>query len=268
MGPRRSVTGQSSRETVAAAPSTARTSFRRKPVLPARSAGYEAAIRDRGPVHTYSLAMAYVIRVPVLSDADDIARVHVRAWMRAYPDEYLSALSVDERASMWRQALATEPVPRGMRLVGESDGGGVVGFALVGPEGGEADAQTGELYAINVDPDHWGTGIGADLIAAAVEALRVAGFTTAILWVHPDNARARAFYEARDWTPDEVRRDQEILGVTVPEVRHSTALTDAEKFHTRTARSDRLDRAPDGRARASRASPVNGVHLNDSASDT
>jgi GNAT superfamily N-acetyltransferase len=49
-------------------------------------------------------------------------------------------------------------------LVAEQDGR-VVGFAVAGaakdPQG------AGELYAINVDPDHWGTGAGRALLVAA-----------------------------------------------------------------------------------------------------
>jgi GNAT superfamily N-acetyltransferase len=109
-------------------------------------------------------------------------------------------------------------------VVGESDDGTVVGFALVGPAGGEPDVEVGELDAINVDPDHWGTGVDAGLLVAALEVLRAVGFSAAILWVHPGNARARSFYEARGWISDEVERDQEVLGVTVPEVRYSISL--------------------------------------------
>jgi hypothetical protein len=91
--------------------------------------------------------MPFVIRAPKITDADDLGRVHVRAWLRAYrgglmPDEYLDELSEEERASMWRHALTEEPRPRAARLVGESDDGTVVGFALVGPAGGEPERRS------------------------------------------------------------------------------------------------------------------------------
>jgi GNAT superfamily N-acetyltransferase len=60
-------------------------------------------------------------------------------------------------------------------------------MSLVGPAGGDDAAGVAELYAINVDPDYWGTA-GPALIEAGLAALRDHGFTTA-LWVHPDNAR-------------------------------------------------------------------------------
>lgn len=174
--------------------------------------------------------MEYTIRSAELRDADDLGRIHVRAWRAAYggglmPDDYLDGLSISDRATMWRTALHNEPLPRGTRLVAEISDGSAAGFALVGPAGGDQTADEGELYAINVDPEHWGLGAGRQLLAAAVEALRTADFQTAVLWVHPGNARARRFYEQQGWASDDVQRDQEVLGVTVPEVRYSIRLS-------------------------------------------
>lgn len=173
--------------------------------------------------------MGYSIRTPEVDDADDLGRVHVRAWQGAYrgglmPDAYLDGLSAEDRASMWRQALEQPPRPRGTRLVAESPDGAVIGFAIVGSAEGDPDPQQGELYAINVDPDHWGSGAGAELLSAAMAALRSADFANAVLWVHPRNGRACAFYERHGWVSDDVERTEEVLGVTVPEARYSIAL--------------------------------------------
>lgn len=116
----------------------------------------------------------YVVREARLEDADEMGRVHVRAWLGAYrgglmPDDYLDSLSATERAAMWRQGLATDPRPRCARLVAVADAGDVIGFAMVGPAGGEEAAVDGELYAINVDPDHWGTGAAPALLEAALD---------------------------------------------------------------------------------------------------
>ena len=173
----------------------------------------------------YRCAVTIEIRVPQVEDADALGRVHVRAWQAAYtgglmPDEYLDSLAEADRASMWRSSLKNPPTARGTRLVATADQA-VVGFALVGPAGGDPDAQIGELSAINVDPDHWGTGAGPALIDAAVDALDANGFTSAVLWVHPDNGRARSFYARRGWVQDGVDRRHDVLGVEVPETRLS-----------------------------------------------
>ena len=97
--------------------------------------------------------------------------------------------------------------------------GTVVGFILVGP-GADDTAPEGEVYAINVDPHHWGGGAGTLLLDAGTRALTEEGFTRAVLWVHPGNRRARRFYEARGWSADDAERTQDVLGVTVPEARY------------------------------------------------
>ena len=122
---------------------------------------------------------------------------------------------------------AIPPRSRSIRLLGESAPGVVAGFILVGPAAGDPEATVGELYAINVDPDDWGSGLGAALIHRGVAALSQFGFTQAVLWVHPGNQRARRFFAALGWIDDEVERQQSVLGVEVPEVRYSLDPTDA-----------------------------------------
>jgi ribosomal protein S18 acetylase RimI-like enzyme len=158
-------------------------------------------------------------------DADSLGALHVRAWQRAYrgglmPDEYLDGLSAGQRADLWARALASEVRPRSARLVAEDTQGVVTGFIIVGPAGRDPDAHQGEVLALNVDPEAWGQGIGQALLEAGTARLVEAGFTEAILWVHPDNERARRFYEAAGWRADGAHRNEEILGVQVPEVRY------------------------------------------------
>lgn len=168
-------------------------------------------------------ATAYSIRAPVVEDAASLGSVHVRAWDAAYrglmPDDYLDSLSADDRAEMWRTSLAGERSSNRVRLVAEK-GGLAVGFALLGPEAAEAEAVRGELYAINVDPDHWGRGAGSLLIDAGLDALGELGYREIVLWVHPGNTNARRFYEHRGWTHDGTDRVEEVLGVTTAEVRY------------------------------------------------
>lgn len=173
--------------------------------------------------------MTYLLRESHLSDAPDLGAVHVRAWQAAYrdglmPDEYLDSLSVEDRAEMWRRALDSEPRARSHRFVADDGTGTAVGFILVGPAGGEQAVPEGEVYALNVDPDHWGRGAGTLLLEAGTRALAEEGFTTAVLWVHPGNQRACGFYQARGWHPEGAERTQEVLGVTVPEIRYRRSL--------------------------------------------
>lgn len=162
-------------------------------------------------------------------DARALGCVHVRAWQRAYrnglmPDAYLRSLSSADRAQMWLQILQQAPGPRSSRLVVEGDEGAVVGFIVVGPVQEDLETGAGEIFALNVDPDVWGLGLGQALLAAGTKALHLAGFVEAVLWVHPANGRARRFYEGAGWEADGAERRQEVLGVRVPEVRYRKSL--------------------------------------------
>jgi len=172
--------------------------------------------------------MPLTLRTPTTGDASELGRVHVRAWQAAYAgglmaDEYLVSLSVDERSSMWRRRLENPPGPRSTRVVADVDGE-VIGFALAGPANGDEHGEVGELYAINVDPDHWGEGAGRALMSTTVDALRRSRFSDAVLWVHVGNTRARRFYAAGGWTDDAVGRQHEVLGAEVAEARFSLRL--------------------------------------------
>jgi ribosomal protein S18 acetylase RimI-like enzyme len=170
-----------------------------------------------------------VVRPAAVDDADELGEVHVRAWQAAYrdglmPDEYLDSLSATDRAQMWRQALESGDRPRSRRLVAEDESGTIVGFVIVGPAEGDLASSTGEVFALNVHPHHWGDGGGRMLLEAGVGGLQEDGFIEAVLWVHPDNQRARRFYERNGWVCDDLERTQEIFEVIVPEVRYRRSL--------------------------------------------
>jgi ribosomal protein S18 acetylase RimI-like enzyme len=152
-------------------------------------------------------------------DAAAVAEVHTRTWQAAYEDvfgvERLAAIDARQRLPMWERAI-----PRGGVTVAEVDGG-VVGFVSVG-DSREAEGE-GELYAIYVLPDAWGSGAAPALMRTAVAALRER-HPTAILWVLADNPRARRFYEREGWSLDGGTKTEAFLGVDVTEVRYRIRL--------------------------------------------
>ena len=168
------------------------------------------------------------VRPATVADAPAMGRLHVRAWQAAYrghmPDGYLDGLRAADRAAGWERVLGLER-DRGVVLVAEQ-AGEVTGFANVGPA--EDPVGAGELYAINVDPAHWGTGAGRALLLAAQAELARLGFDETVLWVLPANARARRFYEIAGWVADGSERTMEVLGVVVPEVRYRRRSTSEE----------------------------------------
>jgi GNAT superfamily N-acetyltransferase len=75
--------------------------------------------------------------------------------------------------------------------------GRLVGCAYVRP----LDAGTADLGLIATAPDHWGSGIGRELVRSAEELVRSHGVTTMQLellvpkgWVHPEKERLRSWY--------------------------------------------------------------------------
>ena len=73
-------------------------------------------------------------------------------------------------------------------------------------------------------PEHWGEGIGRDLMSSSVDALVACGFREATLWVLDSNNRARGFYETSGWALDQGAKQEMIGGITVCEVRYRRTL--------------------------------------------
>jgi ribosomal protein S18 acetylase RimI-like enzyme len=167
---------------------------------------------------------AVTVRHARTGDAPDLGLLHVRAWQAAYrgqmPDGFLDGLRPEDRQAGWERALGRDRTHDPV-LVAERDGR-VVGFVVL--RAAEDPHGAGELAAINVDPDHWGTGAGRALLAAAHEELARLGYREAVLWVLPGNRRARRFYEIAGWVADGAERNIELSGVTVPEVRYRRRL--------------------------------------------
>ncbi|KJK49598.1 hypothetical protein UK23_13575 [Lentzea aerocolonigenes] len=151
------------------------------------------------------------VRLAEVSDAADVALVHVRTWQVVYrghmPDELLDNLSVEARTSMWERLI-----PSGGVWVALLDGA-VVGFASTGPSR-DADAAS-ELYAIYLLPSAWGSGLAEPLLTTALS-----GMTDTVLWVLEDNPRARRFYERLGFVVDGMTRVEEFGSSVVKEVRY------------------------------------------------
>ena len=140
-----------------------------------------------------------LIRAGKPADAEATARVHVASWAAAYT---LEGPTLEQRLEQHRQFPPS--------------------FLGVGPSR-DADAE-GELYTIYVHPDHWGAGVGRELMRAGEERLRKAGHNRVVLWVLDGNVRAQRFYEAAGWSADGERRTIEFVGEEIPEVRYSKQL--------------------------------------------
>jgi GNAT superfamily N-acetyltransferase len=127
------------------------------------------------------------------------------------PAEYLAGLNaaLPARAERIRERILDAPEHR-QSYVATADEAGtrVVGFVHVGryrldqTPGGPLDPYAGEVYAIYVDPDVWGSGAGQALMEVGLDWLARRRLRPVRLWVLEGNARARAFYERRGFAPD------------------------------------------------------------------
>lgn len=145
------------------------------------------------------------------------------SWRGAFtglaPQDFLDAMDPGSIAASWADSIAAGRSRLHVAVLDEQ----VIGYAGVGPERDvSAPPNTGELYALFVHPDHWGTGAGRALTDAACADLREAGCTTVRLWVLEANIRARRFYTRYGFaeTPD---RTQSSLG-DLPEIRLTAPL--------------------------------------------
>lgn len=159
------------------------------------------------------------VRPATTDDALGIARVHVGTWQSAYrglvPDEYLDALDVGRRVAAYEEFGTLSNAERPM-WVAERDGE-IVGFVGTAPSSDEPD--TGELFAIYVSAQHWGTGAGAELMRQAIEWLSTR-YAQATLWVLEGNDRARRFYERGGWTFDGTTKQDDRGTFVLSEVRY------------------------------------------------
>ena len=175
------------------------------------------------------VSMVVTIRPASVDDADAVGEVHVRAWQSAYrgvmPDDYLDGLQAQDHASRWRERLIASSSDGHLLVI--VDDHRVVGFASLGPaRDSDAACNLGQLYAINLDPAVWGRGLGRALLNVATDRLRELGYVEAVLWVVPDNPRARRLYESEGWDDNDLRRDDDVFGVVVSQMRYRRLLAE------------------------------------------
>ncbi|GAA0533338.1 hypothetical protein GCM10010172_12760 [Paractinoplanes ferrugineus] len=148
-----------------------------------------------------------------------VGDLHFRSRAAAYAEiispEALASLSPEALGAWWTERWKWEGDTHRL-TVAESDGR-LVGFSYAGPSEVEGAA---ELYAIHVDPDLVGSGIGRQLMRNALGQLAELAPELALLWVLEANERARRFYDGGGWRPDGTTRVEPIGGEPVPQLRY------------------------------------------------
>ncbi|MBD5786648.1 GNAT family N-acetyltransferase [Cellulosimicrobium terreum] len=154
-----------------------------------------------------------LLRPALPSDAARCALVHHTVWRATYTglitDSFWEKDTLAAREAAWMRWLGPDVPPgRGDIVVAEVDDE-IVGFAIGGPATAVheiAPVRDVQLHALNVLPEHHGSGVGQALLDAVVPA------GPAQLWVVEGNARARRFYARNGFEPDGTRYVDEHVG--------------------------------------------------------
>lgn len=140
--------------------------------------------------------------------------MHVRSWQIGYrglfPGEFLDALRPEDRAGGYTFGAGEPGAPRTLLALA---GGRIAGFATIGASRDEDVPAAGELYALYVDPAHWGRGVGRALLLESRARLSSAGHRFAVLWVLEGNAGAERMYAADGWARDGAHRSEDPWGI-------------------------------------------------------
>ena len=160
------------------------------------------------------------IRRATGADAEAIAGVHVASMRAAYQGQFpagaLVQVDARDRAERWRQHLARAA---SVTVLAEADGR-LVGFADFGScRDEDLSPGVGELMALYVLPDAWGSGVGSALMREALCRFRGDGFAEVVLWVIEGNRRAVRFYRRFGFVPDGSACRREMYGTTTTVVR-------------------------------------------------
>ncbi len=166
------------------------------------------------------------VRFATLADAPLVANLHLLASRALYqglvPDAHWQATPAAKRVAFWKEAIEFgEP-----QVMVASQDGEVVGFVgFDRSRDPKSKNTTGELWALYVDPQRIGQGVGLALWDAAREGLLDEDCTDVTVWVPLSSTRALAFLDAAGFKREmNTARTVPLGGVRVEEIRFKRAL--------------------------------------------
>ena len=148
------------------------------------------------------------VRLALPAEAPAIAEIQRAAWaLDPLLRVGLDHIAIGEATQVWHQAITRPPLAHYRVLVALS-GSRVCGFALVGPSD-DADAQQRDalVHKFVIAPAERGLGHGSRLMQAAVDTMRIDGYTRATWWVSTTDDSLRAFLTGSGWAPDGAHRE-------------------------------------------------------------
>lgn len=144
------------------------------------------------------------------TDSEAMAALTLASWRTQpadlLPAEALAAVTIDEVAAEWREAVSAPPSMRHVVLVAlEVDT--VVGYAVVAPSRDpDSDGQSGEIVDLVVREDRVRHGHGSRLLSAVVDTLRETGGGELLVWVAVGEDARMAFLASAGLAADGASR--------------------------------------------------------------
>jgi GNAT superfamily N-acetyltransferase/predicted nuclease of restriction endonuclease-like (RecB) superfamily len=138
-----------------------------------------------------------IIRESTLSDASEVAAIHVKAWQESYKniieEHYLQNISFSDRLEL-RNKILNNNDPNQIHWVAVYEEK-IIGFCDAGPAFENTADYFGEIYAIYLLEEFKRCGIGQRLLQAAHKFLSQKKLLPYVAWVLKDNPSGCAFYK-------------------------------------------------------------------------
>lgn len=154
------------------------------------------------------------IRLATISDIDQVAPMHMNAWRDAYrgifPNSVLEKLKPNDFSEKWYSWLK-DPL-RVNWIVQSKDN--FPGFISFGNTEKEDIFTNWEIFAIYIDPNYWGQGIGKSLMTSCMDFLKDNEISQVRLWIVQQNIGAQRFYENLGFIKTHKIRKQERFGIS------------------------------------------------------
>ena len=156
----------------------------------------------------------YEIRIATNSDRYEIGNVYCESWKSAYqnilPQIYLDSLTAEN----------CMPSKVSFDDIVLEEKGHILGICHVSEARSRDKSIWGEIVAIYLLPEMWGTGAGGELLEKAFLKLKQKSLKNVCLWVLKYNKRARSFYEKSGFQISGNELDIEIAKCSVREVEY------------------------------------------------
>jgi len=143
-----------------------------------------------------------------VADSHDFADIICASWKAAYagiisPEELTAKTDVEKRAAFFEKEIAAGQNYFYLAF----DGDNPCGACSVRKSRDKNLPDWGEIVALYILKEYWGSGVGKLLMETVLAELKRMGYQNVFLWTFEKNARARRFYEKYGFVFDSTYKD-------------------------------------------------------------